>query len=332
MVPLLLLLFFLPASLYLAGAVSHSSQAGIKATLLASLHRISYAQHQVRTLSQRCLLFVSLICCLFSIILLPLFAESLSQRSFSLMAGPDLITGDFAPLLFLGLLLLLHVAGEVCLTITEQKRNAHTAFFLNSYFWLPALLAWAAVAYYLPLGNSDSTTGAVSSMWLVLLQPLGSLALLLALIGPYLLSNTARARTENPVQNWIREFRMLISLLIIVLTIIGSRTCFSPVETENSPAEIIRICMLPVMTLILLLIVVRLRNHFDTHGGFVAESFWKLTLWLSLTALTASFLAFHVLGMSDHLMHVLLNFSLLAIWAGFILPKYHLKPTATIQE
>lgn len=330
MVPLLLLLFFLPASLYLAGAVSQSSQAGIKGTLFASLHRISYAQHQVRAMPQRCLLFVSLICCLFSIILLPFFAESLSQRSFSLIAGPDLVTSNFAPMLFLGLLLLLHVAGEVCLAITEQKRNAHAMLFLNSYFWLPALLAWAAVAYYLPLGNRQATTGAVSAMWLVLLQPLGSLALMLALIGPYLLSNTARA--INPIQNWIREFRMLISLLIIVLTLIGSRTCFSPVETGNSPAEIIRLCMLPVMTLILLLIVVRLRNHFDARGGFVAESCWKLTLWLALTALTASFLAFHVLGMSDHLMHVLLNFSLLAIWAGFILPKYHLKPSATNQE
>ncbi|MEQ9068272.1 MAG: hypothetical protein RLO18_16170, partial [Gimesia chilikensis] len=56
--------------------------------------------------------------------------------------------------------------------------------------------------------------------------------------------------------------------------------------------------------------------------GYDPEALWKLLLWLSLVAVSASFLAFHVLGMSDHYMHLLLNFSLLAIWWGFVLPRF----------
>ncbi|MFH1304710.1 MAG: hypothetical protein ABIK07_26960 [Planctomycetota bacterium] len=331
-VPLLLLLVLLPVSLYLAEATNPPADVGIKTRLLETLRRIARAQNQKQGLSHQCLLFFSLVCCLSAICIVPQFAESLSLRSFLLIEGPALVGGDFAPIVLLGLLLLLHVAGELCLAITVKKQDRDAAFCLNSFFWLPLLFAWTAVAYYLPVGKSPAASGAVSSMWLVLLQPLGSLALVLSLIGPYLLITTARVRSENPVQNWIRELRMLISLLIIVLTLVGSRTCFSASEIQNSPVEIVRLVMLPVMTLILLWIVIRLKNFFTARGGFAAEAFWKLTLWLSLIAVTASFLAFHVLGMTDHLMHVLLNFSLLAIWAGFIVPKYPATSSATLQE
>tara|TARA_R110002111_G_scaffold256979_3_gene324781 strand:- start:140078 stop:141070 length:993 start_codon:yes stop_codon:yes gene_type:complete len=330
MVPLLLLLVLLPVSLYLAETKNQSANAGLKKTLLDALRRISRSQNRNSEIAERCLLCFSLVCCLFAIIIVPQFAESLSLRSFLLVKVPTLVIGDFAPIVFLGLLLMLHVAGEVCLTITAQKQNRKAAYALNSFFWLPLLFAWTAVAYYLPVGNSPVATGALSSMWLVLLQPLGSVALILALIGPYLLISTSLSHRQNPIAAWIRELRMLISLLIIVLTLVGSRTCFSSSEIQNSPGEIVRLALLPVMTLILLLIVIRLKSFISARGGFAAESFWKLTLWLSLIAVTASFLAFHVLGMSDHLMHVLLNFSLLAIWAGFILPKGNLKQTSTL--
>ncbi len=333
MISLLLFLVLLPLSLILAEIQHQASQQGIKYHLLNALRNVSHAQNQIEKFSERCLLFLSLLCCLASIMILPQFAESLTERAYSLIAVPQLIIADMTSVLLLGLLLILHVAGEICLATGERRyHNRYAVLCLNSFFWVPLLFSWTALAYYLPLGNSHSTSDTVSTMWLVLLQPLGSLALILSLLGPYLMVNTTLTSNKKLVYYWIRELRMLISLLVITLAIVGSRTCFSPAEIQNTPGEIIRLVILPVVFIVLLLLVKRLKDYFASRAGFVALPFWKRTQWLALIALTASFLAFHVLGMSDPWMHVLLNFSLLAIWGGFIVPKYHIKPATTLRN
>lgn len=333
MVSLLVFLILLPLSLFLAKIQHQDSQPEIESHLLDALRKVSHAQNQTVNFSERCLLFLSLLCCIAAMIIVPHFVESLTAQSYSIIPMPQLINGDGSSIVLLGLLLILHAAGEACLANGERRyQNRYAVLCLNSFFWLPLLFAWISLAYYLPLSNSHNTSAAVSTAWLVLLQPLGSLALIQSLLGPYFMVNTTLTSNKKLVYYWIRELRMLISLLIITLTIVGSRTCFSPAEIQNTPSEIIQFLILPVMFLVLLLMVKRLNGYFKIRGGLFAQLFWKPTQWLALIAVTASFFAFHVLGMSDPWMHVLLNFSLLAIWAGFIVPKYHSKPATSVRN
>ncbi|QDT99580.1 hypothetical protein [Gimesia aquarii] len=333
MVSILVFLVLLPLSLILTGLQHPSSQHGIGDHFLNALHNISRVQNQIEKFSERCLLFLSLLCCLVAMILLPHFIESLTAQSYSIIPMPQLIKDDGSSIILLGLLLILHATGEICLAKGERGyQNRYAVLCLNSFFWLPLLFAWSSLAYYLRLGDNHSTSAAVSTVWLVLLQPLGSLALILALLGPYFMVNTTLTSNKKQVYYWIRELRMLISLLIITMTVVGSRTCFSPAEIQNTPGEIIQFLTLPVVFLILLLLVKRFHVHFEKWGWLFMPSFWKSTLWLALIALTASFLAFHVLGMSDPWMHVLLNFSLLAIWSGLIAPKFHIPPATSLRK
>lgn len=332
MVPLLLLLVLLFLTCIIAEPQKESAPTGIKSRVLDSLHQISHALNRHQNFSIRCLEFSSLCSCLASILILPQFAERITERSFSLFVMPPLFHTDWGSTVLLGLLLILHVAGETCLAISERQQNHDAMLCLNSYFWLPLLFAWVAMAYYLPLDTGQASSNSVTSLWLVLLQPLGSLAVVLSLLGPYLLIRTTKSITENAFHYWIRDLRMLISLLIIVLTIVGSRTCFSVSEVQNTHVDIIRIVALPILFTVLLFLVIRLKHSLYAQGGVVAEHIWKLSLWLSLISMTASLIAFHILGMSDPMMHLLLNFSLLAIWGGFILPKFPIKLSTTIQE
>ncbi|WP_298867279.1 hypothetical protein [uncultured Gimesia sp.] len=316
-----MLLFF---SLILAETAYPAVDTRIKARLFGSLRRIAHAQKQIPERPERCLLFFSLMCCILAIGIMPLLATELSPSLSNLIETPALVTSQFAPLIFLGLLTILQVAGEVSLALTEQRRNSSASIFLNSYFWLPLLLAWSALTAYLPVDSPHIAKDTGSSMWLGALQPLGYVAFILALIGPYLLINASRLNKVNPVQNWIRELRLLISLLIIIVLLSG-HTCFSPVEMESKTAGILRGIIQVILLPVSVGIIFRLKAFFRRRSDLDPERLWKLIMWLSLIALTASFIAFHVLGMSDYLMHVLLNFSLLAIWTGFIAPKGNLK-------
>ena len=328
---LLLLFILLFLSLILAETAYPSVDTSIKARLLGSLRRIAHTQNHIPERAERCLLFFSLLCCVLAIGIIPLFATELSPYLLELIETPALVTCGFAPLIYLGLLTLLQVAGEISLALTERRRHSSASLLLNSYFWLPLLLSWAAVATYLPVDSNHAAKVSTSSMWLGVLQPLGYAAFTLALIGPYLLINASHSNKVSPLQNWIRELRLLISLLILV-PLLSSRTCFSPVETESTAAGITRSLIQVILVPVSIVIVFRLKAFFRRRDGFDPVPLWKLTLWLSLIALTASFIAFHVLGMADHLMHVLLNFSLLAIWAGFFAPKGNLQQTNTLQE
>ncbi|WP_339733666.1 hypothetical protein [uncultured Gimesia sp.] len=331
LMPLILLALLLFISLILSEAAYPTIQRSVKTRLLDSLRRIAWGQRHIQKTSQRGLLFFSLVCCLLSIGIIPQLAILLSPFHSRLPATPLLVSGAFAPLLILGLITLLQIAGEVSLALTERRPNSSAALLLNSYFWLPLLLAWVAVAAYLPVDSPQSATGAVTPMWLIVLQPLGCLAFALALFGPYLLINACPAHRVSPVQNWIRELRMMTGLLTLIVLISG-RSCFSSAEAPSTPVEIGWVVAQVVLIPVLMVMIFRLKSFLRRRSGFDPIRLWKMILWLSLIAMTAAFVAFHVLGMSDHLMHVLLNFSLLAIWAGFIVPKYPLKLTATVRD
>ncbi|QDV48824.1 hypothetical protein [Gimesia fumaroli] len=327
---LILLAVLLFASLILAESAFTDEPRNLKTRLFDSMRRIAWGQRHLQKSAQRGLLFFSLCCCLLSIGIIPQLAILLSPFHSRLPAGAFMVSGSFASLIILGLVTLLQIAGEISLALTERRQNSSAALLLNSYFWLPLLLAWAAVAAYLPIDSPQAAKGAVTSMWLFALQPLGCLAFVLALLGPYLLINACPTHRVSPVQNWIRELRMLTGVLLIV-SLIGGRSCFASSETENTPLDIggavIQVVLIPV----LIWMTLRLKTFLRRRSADPTE-LWKMILWLALISVTASFLAFHILGMSDHLMHVLLNFSLLAIWAGFIVPKYSIGSMATVPD
>lgn len=329
-ISLILLAVLLLISFILAESAFLDEPLSLKTRLLDSLRRISWGQRHIQKRSQRGLLMFSLVCCLLSIGLIPQLAILLSPFHTRLPVGAFLVSGSFAPLILLGLIALLQVAGEVSLALTEGRQNSSTVLLLNSYFWLPLLLAWAAITAYLPIDLPQSAKGVVSSMWLFVLQPLGCLAFVLALLGPYLLLNACPTHRMSPVQNWIRELRMLTGVLLIV-SLIGGRSCFASSETESTPLDIGGAVMQVVLIPVLIWITLRLKS-FLRRRNVDPTALWQMILWLALISVTASFLAFHLLGMSDHLMHVLMNFSLLAIWAGFIVPKYPLGSTTTVPD
>ncbi|MFK7778011.1 MAG: hypothetical protein QM501_07770, partial [Gimesia sp.] len=203
LLPIVLWLMILIVSFLLAEVTYSPVKRSVKARLLDSLRRISHAQEHIQDQRQRVLLFFSLVCCLLSIILFIPYMGSFLPKFSKLIAVPALVTSHFAPLIYLGLLTLLQVAGEIAQALTERRRNSAAALVLNSYFWLPLLLAWASLAAYLPVDSSHAAKGAVSSMWLVLLQPIGCLAFAIALMGPYLLINARPTYAVNPIHNWI---------------------------------------------------------------------------------------------------------------------------------
>lgn len=327
---LILMIVLLLISFILAEAAFTDVPRNLKTRLLDSMRRIAWGQRHLQKSAQGGLLLFSLCCCLLSIGLIPQLATLLSPFHSRLPAGAFLVSGSFAPLMGLALIALLQVAGEVSLALTERRQNSSAALLLNSFFWLPLLLAWAAVAAYLPVDSPQAAKGAVTSIWLFVLQPLGCLAFVLALLGPYLLINACPTHRVNPVQNWIRELRMLTGALLSVV-LIGSRSCFSSSEAASTPWDIGGAVMQVVLIPVLIWITLRLKTFLRRRNVDPTE-LWQMILWLALIAVTASFLAFHILGMSDHLMHVLMNFSLLAIWAGFIVPKYPLGSTATAPD
>lgn len=327
----ILLVMLLILSFFLAELAYPLTETGFKARLLCAVRRIAHAQKQIRNRSEYDLLLFSLLCSLLTFCFLPLISTHFLMRIAEPTTEPALVTSRFAPMLILGLLSLLQIAGEISLAITERRRIPMISLILNSYFWLPLFLAWAAVVAYLPIYSSHAAQGGLTSLWLIVIQPAGTLVFLLAWTGPYLLINACPDRRLSPVQNWIRELRMLIGLLVLAPLVI-SHSCFSPLNEKSTGIEIGRVVILAVITLVLLVIVLRLKVFLQKRSGFDPERLWKLTLWLALIALTASFVAFHLLGMSDPLMHVLLNFSLLAIWAGFLLPKANLKLTTSVKN
>ncbi|WP_278472344.1 hypothetical protein [Gimesia maris] len=331
LIMLLLLGLLLVLSFTLSERAYPLSETDFKARLICAVRRIAHAQKQIRNRSEQYLLILSLLCCLLSFSLLSLISKQLLMRYGAPTEELTLVTCRFAPLVLLGLLTLLQIAGEVSLAVTERRRVPSMSLILNASFWLPLLLAWAAVVAYLPIDSSYTVQGGQTSLWLIVIQPAGTLVFFLAWIGPYLLINADPDRRVSPVQNWIRELRMLIGLQVLAPLVI-SRTCFSPFDEKSTGLDIGRVAIQGVIMLVLLVIVIRLKVFLQRRRGFDPERLWKLTLWLALIALTASFLAFHLLGMSDPLMHVLLNFSLLAIWAGFLLPKANLKLTTTVKN
>ncbi|WP_417386524.1 hypothetical protein [Gimesia sp.] len=304
------------------------SETGFKARLLCAVRRIAHAQKQIRNRSDQYLLLFSLLCSLLMFCLYPVLYTIFSTRTGSLSSQSELVTCRFAPLLFLGLLNLLQIAGEVSLAITERRRIASISLILNAFFWLPLLLAWAAVVAYLPVYSSHAVQGGHTSLPLIVLQPAGTFALILAWMAPYLLINACPDRRVSPVQNWLRELRLVTGILVLDLVAV-SPSCFFPLGEKSTGMQFGELAASLVFILVLVVLVLRLRVFLQRCSGFDPERLWKLILWLALIALTASFLAFHLLGMSDPLMHVLLNFSLLAIWAGFLLPKANLKRLTT---
>lgn len=323
-VQLLILVLLLPGILILSFRLAETAypltETGFKAQVICSVRRISHAQNRLQNRSERCLLLFSLLCSLLTFSLVPLIYTHSMLRTDEATTEAALVTSRFAPLLLLGLFTLLQIAGEVSLAVTERRRIPSISLILNGYFWQPLLLAWAAVVAYVPIYSSHAAQGGYTSLWLSAIQPAGTLGFFLAWTGPYLLINACPDRRVSPVQNWIRELRMLIGLLVLVPLII-SRSCFFPLNEKSAGLEIGRITIQVVTILVLLVIVMRLKVFLQKRSGFAPERLWKLTLWLALISLTASFVAFHVLGMSDPMMHVLLNSSLLAMWAGFLLPK-----------
>ncbi|QDT91143.1 hypothetical protein [Gimesia algae] len=325
------LVMLLILSFSLAELAFPLTETGFKARLMCAVRRIAHAQKQIRNRSEQYLLLFSLLCGLLTFTFLPLIITQFLLRTGEPTTAPELVTYRFAPLLLLGLFSLLQIAGEISLAITERRRIPSISLILNAYFWLPLLLAWAAVAAYLPIHSSHAIQGGLSSLWLIVIQPAGTLVFLLAWVSPYLLINACPTRRVSPVQNWIRELRMLIGLQVLA-SLIVSRTCFSSFDEKSTGLEIGRLAIQGVIMLVLLVTVMRLKTFLQRRNRFDPERLWKLMLWLALIALTASFIAFHLLGMSDPLMHVLLNFSLLAIWAGFLLPKANLKLTTTVKN
>lgn len=320
---LLILSFFLAEIAY--SPINRSA----KTRLLDSLRRISLAQQNLHGVRQCGLLFFSVVCCVFSIGVYMPYMTLFLPPYFHQSEAAALVKSHYAPLIYLGLLTLLQVAGEISQALTE-RRNSSAALVLNSYFWLPLLIAWASLAAYLPFDPSHITKESGSSMWLGILQPTGCLAFALALIGPYLLINARALSPASPIHNWIRELRMVVGLSIIIPLIYG-RTCFSHVNEYFSPAEIAGIAAQVILLLVLMVIVLKLKKLLRKQVDLNPERLWKITLWLSMISVTSSFVAFHVLGTSDPLMHVLLNFSLLAIWIGFIAPKANLKLTKNLK-
>lgn len=328
---LLFLGMLLVLSLTLSELAYPLSETGFKARLLCAVRRIAHAQKQIRNRSDLYLLLFSLLCSLLMFSLYPVFCTNFLTRTGSPSSDSGLVTCRFAPLLFLGLFTLLQIAGEVSLAVTERRRVPSISLILNGYFWLPLLLAWAAVVAYLPIYSSHAVQGGHTALWLIVLQPAGTLAFILAWIGPYLLINACPDRRVSPVQNWLRELRMVIGILVLALVAV-SRSCFFPFGEKSTGMPISKMASSLVLIFVLLVLVLWLKVFLQKRNGFDPERLWKLILWLALIALTASFFAFHLLGMSDPLMHVLLNFSLLAIWAGFLLPKANLKLTTTAKN
>ncbi|QDV18464.1 hypothetical protein Pan153_31220 [Gimesia panareensis] len=326
--------FLVFASLVLFGSVLRAEAAWspasdpVKTRLLLSLRRIARSQAEIADRSQRFLLLFSLTCGLLSIAFLPWYISNMLTVQEKTTGVAALITCRYAPLMYLGLFVLLQAAGHISLSLTERCSQPLTSLLLNGYFWLPLLLAFAAVGAYLPVHSEQAARGATSTIWLLLLQPAGTLALLMALTGPAILVNAREPWTVRPVQHWIREFHTFNSVFIMVL-IMASLTCFAPQEKISASQSIVRFILLPVLPPILLGVHYRLIRFLKRQAGFDPEALWKQVLWLSLIAVSASFLAFHVLGMSDHYMHMLLNFSLLAIWWGFIVPRF---PVRASQE
>ncbi|MDF1743150.1 MAG: hypothetical protein P1V19_05610 [Gimesia sp.] len=231
----LFFLFLLLILSFLLAEITYSPvNRSAKTRLLDSLRRISLAQQHLHDVRQYGLLFFSLVCCVLSVgVYIPyitLFLPPFFQQS----EAAVLVKSHNAPLVYLGLLILLQVAGEISQALTERQ-NSSAMMVLNSYFWLPLLMAWSSLAAYLPVDLSHIIKDSGSSIWLGMLQPAGCLALALALIGPYLIINARALFPVSPIHTWIRELRMIVGLSIIIPLIYG-RSCFSPVNEKFSPA------------------------------------------------------------------------------------------------
>lgn len=326
LVSLLLLVIAVSLSLLLAETAFPDYERSLKLRLIYALHRIAQAQRLLATKKESPLLLCSLTCSLLSVGLIPQLAFLLSPFQAYGAVSPLLFTGAFAPLILLGLICLLQVAGEVCLALTEQHTNPSTTLLLNSFFWLPLLLAWAALGAYLPVDSPQAAHGAESAQWLFVLQPLGCLTIVCALISPYLLSHLNPQQRIKPVQNWLRELRMIVGIFLLV-SVSSGRTCFATAEPQSTLLEAGWVAGQILLIPLLLWITVRLKSFLQRRADVDPLNGWHMFYWLALLSVTASFLAFHLLGMSDHWMHVLMNFSLLAIWVGFIVPKYPLGTT-----
>lgn len=328
---LLYLGFLLTVSVLLAETAWSPVKAPVKTRLRLSLQRIARSQSEIQNSSERILLLFSLTCGLLTATLFPAFIQNLLIPFGQHTEVSTLISSRYAPLISLGLFILLQVAGHISLALTERRSHTIATLLLNGYFWLPLILAWASVTAYLPVHSEHVTRGAVSGVWLVLLQPAGILALLLTLTGPVLLVNAQQPRPVQPVQHWIRELHLFNTVTGLAI-VLASLTCFSPLEGISKGNQIIRFALTPILLLLLLGIHYRLLQYLRKQGRIAPEMLWKLTLWLSLISLSASFTGFHLLGMSDYYMHMLLNFSLLAIWWGFLVPKFPFRSPRHHQE
>lgn len=325
---LVLALTILPGSLMLAEVAWSPVKAPAKTRLRLAVQRVARSQAAVSSRSEKILLLFSLTCALLTLAFLPGCLTHLLSIPKTPAEATGVITCRYAPMMYLGLFVLLQAAGQISLALTERGRHPIAGLLLNGYFWLPLLLAFTSVAAYLPVYSDPEAGGATAALWLLLLQPAGILALQLALTGPAILINAQPNRQVSPLQHWIREFHILNTALVMVIVMV-SLTCFAPRERLTTTQDILRCLPCPVLPLILLGIHYRLIRFLKRRGEFQPEVVWKLVLWLSLIAVSSSFLAFHVLGMSDHFMHMLLNFSLLAIWWGFVVPRFPLSEPLT---
>ena len=322
-IPLFLVstLVFLLISLLLAEAAWSPLNASVKTRLQLAVKRVARSQAEITQRSERCLLLFSLTCGLLTIAFLPGYITNMWSIRSEPVEATGLVTCRYAPMMYLGLFILLQAAGHISLAVTERQRHPLSGLLLNGYFWLPLLLSFASVAAYLPVHAEQATSGATSTVWLLLIQPVGMLALFLSLTGPVILVNTQVPKPVRPVQHWIRELH-LFNTVFVMSIIVLSLTCFGPREEMSVLQIIMRFGLFPALPLVLVGVHYRLIRFLKRRPGYDPEALWKLLLWLSLVAVSASFVAFHVLGMSDHYMHLLLNFSLLAIWWGFVLPRF----------
>ena len=129
---LFLLIMLLLLGLLLVLSFTPLSETDFKARLICAVRRIAHAQKQIRNRSEQYLLILSLLCCLLSFSLLSLISKQLLMRYGAPTEELTLVTCRFAPLVLLGLLTLLQIAGEVSLAVTERRR-------VHSFFSLPGL-------------------------------------------------------------------------------------------------------------------------------------------------------------------------------------------------
>ncbi|MFG0239771.1 MAG: hypothetical protein ACF8CY_01780, partial [Gimesia chilikensis] len=222
-IPLFLMstLVFLLISLLLAETAWSPLNASVKTRLQLAVQRVARSQAEITQRSERCLLLFSLTCGLLTIAFLPGYITNMWSIRSEPVEATGLVTCRYAPMMYLVLFVLLQAAGHISLAVTERQRHPQAGLLLNGYFWLPLLLSFASVAAYLPVHAEQAMSGATSTVWLLLIQPVGMLALYLSLTGPVILVNAQTPKPVRPVQHWIRELHLFNTVFVMSIIVLS---------------------------------------------------------------------------------------------------------------